>query len=70
MLKTLQEIDTVMVKPEPAVFITGYTGKQVTLTIRFWIANRQLATVSEVMYTLRTVLPDVDFAVLESAGNV
>ena len=70
MLKTLQEIDTVMVKPEPAVFITGYTGKQVTLTIRFWIANRQLVTVSEVMYTLRTVLPDVDFAVLESAGNV
>ena len=70
MLKTLQEIDTVMVKPEPAVFISGYTGKQMTITIRFWIANRQLATVSEVMYTLRTVLPDADFAVLESAGNV
>ncbi|MFL5694406.1 MAG: mechanosensitive ion channel family protein [Ktedonobacteraceae bacterium] len=69
-LKTLQEIDTVMVKPDPMVFISGYTGKQVTLTIRFWIANRQLATVSEVMYTLRTVLPDADFAVLESAGNV
>src|SRR6266446_5772540 len=31
MLKTLQEIDTVMVKPEPAVFISGYTGKQMTL---------------------------------------
>ena len=70
MLKTLQEIDTVMVRPEPAVFITGYTGKQVTLTIRFWIANRQLATVSEVMYTLHTVLPNADFTVLESAGNV
>ena len=69
-LKALQEIDTVMVKPEPSVFISGYTGKQVTLTVRFWIANRQLATVSEVMYTLRTVLPNADFTVLESAGNV
>ena len=70
LLKTLQEIDTVMVKPEPMVFISGYTGKQVTLTVRFWIANRQLATVSEVMYTLHTVLPNADFTVLESAGNV
>jgi small conductance mechanosensitive channel len=70
MLKALQEIETVMAKPEAMVFISGYTGKQVTLTVRFWIANRQLATVSEVMYTLRTVLPDADFAVLESAGNV
>ncbi len=70
LLKALQEIDTVMVKPEPMVFISGYTGKQVTLTVRFWIANRQLATVSEVMYTLHTVLPNADFTVLESAGNV
>jgi small conductance mechanosensitive channel len=69
-LKALQEIDTVMVKPEPMVFISGYTGKQVTLTVRFWIANRQLATVSEVMYTLHTVLPNADFTVIESAGNV
>lgn len=69
-LKALQEIDAVMVKPEPMAFISGYAGKQVTLTVRFWIANRQLATVSEVMYTLRTVLPNADFTVLESAGNV
>ncbi len=69
-LQTLQEIETVMVKPEPAVFISGYTGAKVILTVRFWIGNRQLTTVSEVMYTLRTVLPNTDFAVLESAGNV
>ncbi|HYL45107.1 MAG TPA: mechanosensitive ion channel domain-containing protein [Ktedonobacteraceae bacterium] len=69
-LKALQEIDAVMVKPEPMAFISGYAGKLVTLTVRFWIANRQLATVSEVMYTLRTVLPNADFTVLESAGNV
>ncbi len=68
--ETLQEIDRVMVKPEPMVFINGYTGEQITLTVRFWIANRQLATVSDVMYTLRTILPKADFTVLESAGNV
>ncbi|MFL5624245.1 MAG: mechanosensitive ion channel family protein [Ktedonobacteraceae bacterium] len=67
---TLREIDRVMVKPEPMVFISSYAGEEITLTVRFWIANRQFATVSDVMYTLRTVLPKADFAVLESAGNV
>jgi small conductance mechanosensitive channel len=69
-LKTLEGIETVMAKPEPALFISGYAGEKITLTLRFWIANRQLATVSEVMYTLRTALPNADFMVLESAGNV
>ncbi|GAC1656630.1 MAG: hypothetical protein NVS4B7_00810 [Ktedonobacteraceae bacterium] len=69
-LNALQAIDDVMAKPEPNIFISGYTGASLTLTVRFWIANRQLATVSEVMYTLRTVLPHADLAVLESAGNV
>jgi small-conductance mechanosensitive channel len=69
-LDALKEVDTVMVKPEPSIHISGYNGPSLTLTLRFWIANRQLATVSEVMYTLRTVLPNADLAVVESAGNV
>ena len=69
-LGALTEIDTVLVKPEPSIYISGYNASSLTLTLRFWIANRQLATVSEVMYTLRTVLPNADLAVVESAGNV
>jgi small conductance mechanosensitive channel len=69
-LDALKEVDTVMVKPEPSIYICGYNGPSLTLTLRFWIANRQLATVSEVMYTLHTVLPNADLAVVESAGNV
>jgi small-conductance mechanosensitive channel len=68
-LKAVKEIETVMVKPEPAVFLSAYTGTQITLTIRFWIANGQIATVSEVMYTLRTLFPTSDLTVVESAGN-
>ncbi len=69
-LDALKEVDTVIVKPEPSIYICGYNGPSLTLTLRFWIANRQLATVSEVMYTLRTVLPNTDLAIVESAGNV
>lgn len=68
-LKAIKEIETVMVKPEPAVFLSAYAGTQVTLTIRFWIANGQIATVSDVMYTLRTLFPTSDLTVVESADN-
>lgn len=68
-LQAIKEIETVMVKPEPAVFLSAYTGNQITLTVRFWIANGQVATVSEVMYTLRTLFPTSDITVIESAGN-
>lgn len=70
-LEALKEVETVMVKPEPSISISGYKDSSLTLIVRFWVAaNRQLATVSEVMYTLRTVLPNADLAVVESAGNV
>lgn len=68
-LNAVKEIETVMVKPEPAVFLSAYTGTQITLTVRFWIANGQIATVSAVMYTLRTLFPNSDMTVVESAGN-
>jgi small-conductance mechanosensitive channel len=69
-IKALKEIPSLMVEPEPTVMINGYSGKLLTLIVRFWIASGQLAPVSEVMYTLRTALPNADLAVLESAGNV
>ena len=69
-LAALREIDTVMDKPEPAIMISGYSGTQVTLTLRFWIENRQFAAISDVMYTLRTVFPRADLDVHEPAGNI
>ena len=69
-LQILQEDETVMVKPEPSIMISSYVGKQVTLTVRFWVASGQVASISEVMYTLRTAMPEADIAVVESAGNI
>lgn len=68
-LDTIKKIETVMIKPEPAMYISAYTEDKVTLTLRFWIANGQITTVSDVMYTLRSSLPDADLTVVESAGN-
>jgi small conductance mechanosensitive channel len=84
MLKTIKEVDTVKVKPEPTVTLSGFTGavtgytgsfsgytaKTVTLTARFWIESGQLSTVAEVMYALRTAFPTADLAVRESAGDI
>jgi small-conductance mechanosensitive channel len=69
-IKALKGIEAVVVKPEPTAIITGYTGNSITLTVRYWIANRQLSTISEVMYTLRTILPNADLAIVEPAGNI
>src|SRR5258706_6399870 len=82
-LKTIKEISSVMVKPEPRVTVSsitgtvngytgaqsGYTGKAITLTVRFWIASGQISTVSEVMCGLRDALPKADLIVRESAGD-
>jgi len=69
-LQILKDDETVIAKPEPSVMISSYTGQFVTLTVRFWIASGQVASISEVMYTLRTALPTADIAVVESAGNI
>jgi hypothetical protein len=42
----------------------------VELTLRFWIANGQLATVTNVVYALRTLFPSADLSVKETAGDV
>lgn len=66
----VKEQEQVLPKPEPVATVSGITGEQVILTLRFWIANGQLATVTDVVYALRTLFPSADLAVKETAGNV
>jgi small-conductance mechanosensitive channel len=71
MLKAIQELEQVMVKPEPSVLLTGFTAeKKAVLLIRFWVASRQPSTVSDVVYILHKVLPNADLTVTEAAGNL
>lgn len=83
-LKIVQEIKSVLVKPEPAIAVSnftgtfgdttgaasGYTGKVITLILRFWIPSGHYATVTEVMFALHKALPNVDLVVADSGGNV
>jgi small-conductance mechanosensitive channel len=66
----VREQEGVIEKPEPGVTISGITGERVELTLRFWIANGQLVTVTNVVYALRTLFPSADLSVKETAGDV
>ncbi|MDQ6644884.1 MAG: mechanosensitive ion channel family protein [Chloroflexota bacterium] len=67
--KTLEECDMVVDKPEPTVVVSSYTGQQVILIVRFWMKSEKFASISEVMYTLRTAFPPADLSFVESAGE-
>jgi small-conductance mechanosensitive channel len=83
-LKIAREVENVLMKPEPAVFVsrysgtfggttgstTGYNVQIVILTLRFWIATGHYTTVTEVMSALHRVLPNVDLLVEDAGGNV
>ncbi|SRR5579884_1422124 len=69
-LNAIREVETVKPKPEPTVALSSYTDKKALLTVRFWIANGQLSTVSDVVYALHAALPYADVAVRESGGDV
>jgi small conductance mechanosensitive channel len=69
-IKTLVEVKSIVPKPEPTVLVIGYTGTSLKLNVRFWIANEQLASISEVMYTLHTAFPHADMALIESVGAI
>ncbi len=70
-LQAIQELEHIMVKPEPSVLLTGYTTeKKATLAVRFWVASGQLSAVSDVVYTLHKVLPNAELVVTESAGSI
>ncbi len=69
-LGCVKEQAEVIEKPEPLVTVSGITGERVELTLRFWVANGQLATVTDVVYALRTLFPSADLSVKETAGDV
>jgi small-conductance mechanosensitive channel len=69
-IKTLQENELVMVKPEPDVLISGYADKHVTLKVHFWVESGNVTSVSEVMYALHAAFPAVDLAVVESTSDM
>jgi len=60
----------VLPRPEPTVALSGINVTQVELTVHFWITTGQLASVTDVMYALRTLLPGASLAVKEAAGDV
>lgn len=85
-LKVVKEMENVLVKPEPTVAVsrftgvtggfteasTGYTGpgKAVFLTLRFWMPEGRYQTVTEVMCALHKALPDADLVVQSSGGDI
>jgi small-conductance mechanosensitive channel len=69
-LSAIHEIEHVLEKPEPTVLFSSYTEQKITLTLRFWIATEQPSIVTDVMYTIHTVFPQADLAVIEPAGNI
>ncbi|MGH2481429.1 MAG: hypothetical protein ACRDHW_17380, partial [Ktedonobacteraceae bacterium] len=69
-ISSLHDLEEVLEKPEPNVTVSGIVEEKVELTLRFWVATGQLATVTDVMYALRTLLPAADLAVKETAGDI
>jgi small-conductance mechanosensitive channel len=69
-LDCLQEMEKVLAKPEPSISISGIANENVELTLHFWVATGQLATVTDVVYALRTLLPHANLAVKEAAGDI
>jgi small-conductance mechanosensitive channel len=81
-LKTIKEVNGVMMKPEPVLSLSavagsfggttgtlsGYSGEIITLTLSFWYPAGQDTRVSEVMHALRGVLPRADLAIRGPAG--
>jgi small conductance mechanosensitive channel len=81
-LKTIKEVNGVMMKPEPVLSLSavagsfggttgtlsGYSGEIITLTLSFWYPAGQDTIVSEVMHALRGILPMADLAIRAPAG--
>jgi len=81
-LKTIKEVNGVMMKPEPVLnlsavagsfggttgTLSGYSGEIITLTLSFWYPAGQDTIVSEVMHALRGILPMADLAIRGPAG--
>jgi small conductance mechanosensitive channel len=78
-LSTIKEVSGVIEKPEPTLAlsgiagsfgsatgtVSGYTGEIITLTLHFWIPERQESVVSDAMIALRAALPRADLVIRE-----
>ncbi len=78
-LNTIKEVNGVMLKPEPELRLmgttgsfgsttgitSGYTGRIITLALRFWFPEGQDSIVTGAMLALRTALPHADLAISE-----
>ena len=69
-LKSLKEIDLILVKPEPTISVSGLSEKHIALAVRFWIARGQHSVVTETLYALRAALPHADLTIQEAAGDI
>jgi small conductance mechanosensitive channel len=69
-LKALKETDTVAEVPAPTVIVSNYTGEHVVLLVHFWMRNEKFASISDVMYTLRTALPKADLSYVDSTVEI
>ena len=67
-VKTLKEMTLVKEKVEPTAIVSSYTETQVVIMASFWVEDSKFASISEVMYTLRTVLPDAALSLVESTS--
>jgi hypothetical protein len=66
----LNNQENVLPRPAPRVTVSGIIDDRVELTVRFWIATGQLATVTDVVYSLRTLFPFANISVTETAGDI
>lgn len=78
-LNTIKEVNGVMLKPEAELRLvgtagsfgsttgitSGYTGRIITLALRFWLPEGQDSIVTDAMLALRTALPHADLAISE-----
>lgn len=69
-LKALKETDAVAEVPAPSAIVSSYTGERVVLLVHFWMRNEKFASVSDVMYTLRTALPNADLSYVDSTVEI
>ncbi len=70
LVETVKRVERVEAKPEPTALLVGFADKHAQITVRFWVASGQYATVSDVIYELRQAFPNATLTVKESAGDV
>jgi small-conductance mechanosensitive channel len=69
-LATINEVEGVIQEKQPTAIFSGYATEKMTFTVHFWIINQQNEVISNVMYSLHTLLPNADLALIDPAGNV